>query len=260
MSEFSESFHLRAGDAETVVLLLTSVQVDGYVFAAEGGWVSFVYEADEPPARDHFDSIVAAAPGLLVHYDYAEDHGCRVTVFDDGKRVARLSTSFDARKGAFDPDAFVKLGLMTERDAEQIATWVALGASGPAAAEALGLPHHQWLSFEYVAKAVARGSKLVGDPAFVSAEDADAALSDVLARGASETPWDTLAKGAVRKWTERGSIELAKGASVEALADALADLFSDQPSPAAIEAFLLDRDDVDEVFVTGAELVRALRD
>lgn len=260
MSEFSESFHLRSNDAQAAVALLHSAGVDGYVFAAQDGWVSFVYEGDEPPARDHFDSIVGAAPALLLHYDYAEDHGCRVTVFDAGKRVARLSTSFDARKGSFDRDEFVKLGLLTARDAEQIATWVSLGAAGPAAAEALGLPHHQWLSFEYVAQALARGSALAGNPTFVSAEGADAALREVLALGENETRWDALAQNAIRKWTEGGAIELAKGASVDALADALADLFSDQPSAAAIEEFLLDRDDVDEVFVTGAELVRAIHE
>ncbi len=261
MSEFSESFHLRSDDAGDATGILSRARVPGFVFAAEGGWVTFVYEADEPPSRAHFDRILAEARGRLVHWDYAEDHGCRVTVYDDGKRVARLAVSFESRLSTFERAAFVALGLVTDAGADEIEQWLKYAVPGSIVAETLGLPRHRWLSFEYVRKGPGTGH--ANDAAFEVTGDGEVHPRDVAPLAPPEigtvTRWDALAIDALRKWVAAGSIELADGASFAALSDALADLLSQRPSPTAIEDFLVERAEVEEVFASGVDLVHSAR-
>src|SRR4029079_9026049 len=62
--------------------------------------------------------------GLLVHYDYANDHGCWVTVHDGKKPVARIKAAFDRPNAAFDRATFEKLGILTPIGAQAVDAWV----------------------------------------------------------------------------------------------------------------------------------------
>lgn len=275
MSEFSESIHLRSDDVNDVATLLGAAKVAGYVFPASKGWVSFVYDGDEPPARERFDRIIAANRGLLVHWDYAEDHGCNVTLYEGAKRAGRLRVSFESRRAVFDRPAFVDKGVLTPPAAERIERWVAHAVPAYTAGEALGLQHFRWLSFKRVKKS--RGARGEQAPhaknALDQAESAYEAAIEIdssgrlvehepplaLEEGTEANRWEVLAKTVLRKWVEAGSIELEPDESLTSLADALSDVLAEEPSPDVIEEFLLDRPEVAEVFASGAELVRSAR-
>lgn len=261
MSEFSESFHLKSDDAQDAVALLSAARVPGFVAPAKNGWVSFVYEPDEPPAKDHFDAIVAAARGTLVHYDFAEDHGCTVTVYVDGKRKARARVSFESRRTSFDRDVFVKMGLLKARGADAIQEWLGFAVPGHVVAEQLGLPYSAWFSYEYARRR--RDQDEPGMRDFVEVDEGGRVLDGVEPLGANSPPlstrWDALAEAAVKAWLRAGSIELAEGASPADLADALADVLARQPTSDELEEFLLENDDVAEVFASGSDLVKTAR-
>lgn len=278
MSEFSESLHLRSDDVNDVATLLGAAKVAGYVFPASKSWVSFVYDGDEPPARERFDRLIAANRGLLVHWDYAEEHGCNVTLYEGAKRAGRLKVSFESRRTVFDRAAFVDKRALTPASAERIERWIAHAVPAYTAGEALGLEHYRLLSFELVKKSRARlvdaGLPHVKNALDQTESSYETAIEiDSSGRlvehepplaldegGETETNrWDVLAKSVLRKWVEAGSIELEAEESLTALADALSDVLAEEPSPDVIEAFLLDRPEVAEVFASGAELVRSAR-
>jgi hypothetical protein len=277
VSEFSESLHLRTGDPSDAAALLGAAGVAGYLFPPASGWVSFVYDADEPPAHERFDRIVKANRGLLVHWDYAEDHGCNVTLYEGSKRAGRLKVSFESTRSTFDRAAFVDRGLLSPAAAERIERWLAHAVPAYTAAEALGLPHYRWLAFDLVAKSRAlRPTRAPhAERATNETEALYAGAVEVDARGAirvHEPPlapppvdaagtnrWDALARAVLRKWVDAGSIELEDDDALGTLADALSDVLAEEPTPEVIEEFLLDRSEVAEVFATGAELVRAAR-
>lgn len=277
MTEFSESLHFRSNDFDDVVALLGAAKVAGYVFPAERGWVSFVYGGDEPPARERFDRILAASRGLLVHWDYAEDHGCNVTLYDRANRAGRLKVSFESRRTVFDRAAFVDRGVLTPAAAERIDRWIAHAVPAYTAGEALGLPHYRLLSFELVKRArgfAERGEQAPHaknaldqvESAYETAIEIDASGQRVehepplaLDESTGANRWDVLAKTVLRKWVDAGSIELEADESLTSLADALSDVLAEEPSPDVIEEFLLDRPEVAEVFASGAELVRSVR-
>lgn len=99
--------------------------------------------------------MVEANEGTLLHYSYAEDHGCSVNVFEQRDRVCRLVVSFDSkrRRPRFDRDAFVQRSIMTAAAADSVELWLSgkrpKGEDRYAVGEALGLPQFQWFSYRY---------------------------------------------------------------------------------------------------------------
>ncbi|MEO6771998.1 MAG: hypothetical protein ABI467_03140 [Kofleriaceae bacterium] len=155
MSEFSDSCHLRTKLRDDAVQLLIASKVPGYVFDEAAGWVSFVFPVGSQLGLvDNLACVVAANASLLVRYEYAEDHGCAVTVYDRTERVADLEVSFESSKpGRFDRDAFIDRGLVTAKAGAEIERWVRdvrrdLGSLVVAAS--LGLPRHEWFAYKYV--------------------------------------------------------------------------------------------------------------
>lgn len=265
MSEFSESFHLRVrdGSVDDAVAILRAAGVAGYVAPAARGWVSFVYEPDEPPARARFDAVLrAAGRATLLHWDYAEDHGCTATLYEAGERVGRVRVSFESRRVTFDREAFTSRGLLTPAAAQDVAEWLQYAIPGATLAERLGLPRFQWFAFDYAERERGQGAKT--ELAYVDREGRtdDDRSPAVLGVGEGEgTPWDALAKRAVSTWIAEAMIELAEDADRAALEEALADFLAGEPPPDAgdLEGLLLDHDAVAEVFASGADLVRAAR-
>lgn len=161
MSEFSESYHLRSERAEDAVELLRRVKRQGYVFPSVNGWVSFVADEGnfEPEER-----IVAAASQPLLHFVSAEDHGWSFTLFDRGKVVCSYNCAWE-NDITVDDSEYSRAALeqlVPSADSESLDEFERrmhptdfdelLGANtSRILAEALGLEHYEWLSYDYVA-------------------------------------------------------------------------------------------------------------
>ncbi len=161
MSEFSESYHLRSEHAEDAVQLLRRAGRRGYVYQPVNGWVTFVVEDGnfEPDAR-----IVAAATNPLLHYVSAEDHGWSFTFYDSGKIVSHYRCDWDdeitvddsgysrAAMQEFVPSAKETMLDDLERRLHP-KDFDELFEAEPSKlfAQALGLEHYDWLSFDYTA-------------------------------------------------------------------------------------------------------------
>ena len=161
MSEFSESYHLRSERAEDAVELLRLVKRKGFVYQPVNGWVSFV--ADEGNFEPH-EPIVSAAKQTLLHFVSAEDHGWSFTLFDRGKVACRYSCAWENDITADDseysretlqrlvpsaePESLDELERrMHPTDFDEL-----MEISAPRLlAQALGLDHYEWLSYDYVA-------------------------------------------------------------------------------------------------------------
>ncbi len=157
MSEFSDSFHLRATDPQDAIALLQRAKVPGYVFAPASGFVTFVCPRD---TASH-EAVIAANLGRLVHYAFSADHGCAVDVFDRDAKVASLAVDFDEARAHFERSKLIASGLLDAKNADAISRWIRGSAevenrSANAAhviARSLRLPHFAWLSYDYARSA-----------------------------------------------------------------------------------------------------------
>lgn len=270
-----------------VAALLGSARVAGFAFPPDAGWVSFVYDADEPPGRARFDRILAANSGLLVHWDFDEEHGCNVTLYEGRKSVGRIKVSFISKRSTFDRDAFVTRGLLSEKGASEIATWLENVVPSYLVAEQLGLPVFGFLDFQAVADFVAAppagsessplakalpisasGRIRSSEPplAIEELELSDGALASGSDSDEPDGPpasatnrWDMLAGAVLQKWLAAGKLELEDDEAEASLADALADILAEQPSAEALEEALLERPEVAELFASGTELLQSAR-
>lgn len=155
MSQFSDSCHLRAKLRDDAVQLLITSKVPGSVFDEVAGWVPFVFPVGSQLGLvDNLARVVAANASLLVRYEYAEDHGCAVTIYDRAAQVAGLDVSFESTKpGRFDRDAFIDRGLVTAKAGAEIERWVSdlrRDRGSLVVAASLGLPRHEWFAYKYV--------------------------------------------------------------------------------------------------------------
>lgn len=271
MSEFSESLHLRTEDPAAAVELLRRARVRGYVLSPseaaslgfvssnKAAWVPITIAPDEPPGRAQFDRVIAANEGTLVFWDYAEDHGCNVSLYEGSRRVGRIRVSFESRLHSFDRDVFVDRGLIDAKGAARIEEWLRHAVPGTVVAEELGLLQYRWLSFDVVRKGRDAGK------GYERAIELDArgrvveTVAPLALEDAATNRWDVLARGAIDKWIAAGSLELDEGAEAATLADALADLFAERPSAEVLEDFLVDRAEVAELYASGAELLKSAR-
>jgi hypothetical protein len=150
MAELSESGHLRTENPEHAVALLKRAKLPGYVFPERNGWVTFVY----PPGDENRFDLEQANERLLLLYEYTQDLGCWVTLYQAKKPVTRLKASFDRPNFAFDRKPFVELELLTPLSAATVESWVRRAHVPPErnrapylVAERLHLPRYQWLSY-----------------------------------------------------------------------------------------------------------------
>ena len=161
MSEFSESYHLRSERADDAVDLLRRAKRKGFVFEPVNGWVSFVADDGrfEPDER-----IVAAATLPLLHFVSAEDHGWSFALFDGGRLVSGYRCDWEDDITA-DDSKYVRSALaqrVPSADAELLDELerrfhpsdfdelLEIKASR-LLAQALGLEHFDWLSYDYIA-------------------------------------------------------------------------------------------------------------
>jgi hypothetical protein len=163
MSEFSDSYHLRADHLQAGVDLLRAAGLGGYVFPPENGWVTVLPEGE--PFKPN-QALIRAAAGVLLHYVNAADHGWAFELYRGGSRLARYEAEWgndfavlvdEMPRQVLDEllgDGFRALS------AEQMRAifhptfdeFLDRGDDAPADlfAEAAGLTNYSWLSYEYV--------------------------------------------------------------------------------------------------------------
>jgi hypothetical protein len=162
MSEFSESYHLRSERAEDAVELLRRARRKGYVYQPVNGWVTFLAEEGvfEPDER-----IVAAASHPVLHYVSAEDHGWSFTLFDRGEVVSGYRCDWDDEIRV-DDSKYSRAALQQvvpsaeSTRLDEFERWLhptdldELFGAEPSKllAQALGLEHYDWLSYDYIAR------------------------------------------------------------------------------------------------------------
>ncbi|MCA0757178.1 hypothetical protein KP806_19115 [Paenibacillus sp. N4] len=160
MSEFSASYHLKAGDREEAIALIRNAGHQGYVYPEQNGWVTFVVRGDVFEVNEE---IIAANTGLLVYYIYAEDHGWGMRIFQKNEPVFEYSADWNEElrieKPTYDLELIRKLigeqgnsdeGIeaLFETDEEEM-----FGLDEPPAytiAESLGLTYFAWVSADYL--------------------------------------------------------------------------------------------------------------
>ena len=160
MSEFSESYHLRSENAEDAIQLLRRAGRKGYVFQPALGWVSFVAEDGvfEPDER-----IVAAASRPLLHFVSAEDHGWGFALFAGREVVSGYSCEWEnditSDDSKYSREALQRLvpsaeaSLLDEFERRlHPSDFDELLEVNPSRllAQALGLEHYEWLSYNYI--------------------------------------------------------------------------------------------------------------
>jgi hypothetical protein len=166
MSEFSESYHLRSESQQDGVALLRAAGLRGYVFPPENGWVTVVAEGEEFEPNQR---LIGAAPGLLLHYVHAEDHGWGFELYRAGKMLSGYDVEWDSEirvtrdeidRGVLaeylgdgirelDDQAYRRLFHPTFDEHMELA----LNGDESVAerfTEAAGLTNYSWLSYHYV--------------------------------------------------------------------------------------------------------------
>ena len=159
MSEFSESYHLRSERQQDAVELLRRAKLKGYVYPPASGWVTFLAEQGvfEPDRR-----IVGAARHPLLHYVSAEDHGWSFALYEGSKVVSGYRCEWDddirfddsqySRKALQQLVPSLQPALLDEFEKQLHPTdFDELFESDPSKlfAQALGLAHYDWLSYDY---------------------------------------------------------------------------------------------------------------
>jgi len=154
MSEFSESFHLRAGKAQEGIELLKAAGFKGVVFNAENGWVTIV------PQTTPLDAVRAMSshnPGTLLHYVFGEDHGWTFSLYELSKSVIHYECTWDARLTIDDSqvdsqalEAFVNPARLSELDDVLHPVGDDVRSVHHLFADLLGLKYYEWLSGAYL--------------------------------------------------------------------------------------------------------------
>ncbi|WP_271007751.1 hypothetical protein [Paucibacter sp. B51] len=170
MSEFSDSYQLKSSTTTDGLSLLRRAGLDGYVFPAENGWVTILAEG---PMFEPNNQLIESNVGVLLHYMYAEDYGWSVEVYQGPDLVTQHECEWEPRLNVvnkLDVEAADRvLGsalcsfdtarlrmLLDPEDLDQVAKL----EPAKAFAEAVGLTHFEWLSFEYIYGDIERGQAL----------------------------------------------------------------------------------------------------
>src|SRR5688572_28200058 len=125
MSDFTDAFFLRGEVLASAIALLQAAKVPGYVFPAENGWIPIVFSRGARIDFENLELVIAANPGILLHYTFANDHGCAVALYERNRRLGRIRAMFETADGRFDRDGFLAHGLLTTGDAAAIDAWIA---------------------------------------------------------------------------------------------------------------------------------------
>lgn len=159
MSEFSESYHLRADNPQIVVDLIKASNNKGYVFPEKNGWVTFILKGQD---FEIDEKIISLNPGVLIHYIYAEDHGWDLRIFNKTKIEFEFSCNWTEEihieKCHFDLTLLNELIVSQGNTTDGIESLFDVNEDifeleEPPAyviAQKLGLVYYEWLSDDYI--------------------------------------------------------------------------------------------------------------
>ncbi len=154
MSEFSESFHLRAEKAQQGIDLLKAAGFKGVVFKPENGWVTIIPQTTPLEA---VRAMTSHNPGTLLHYVFGEDHGWAFSVYEKSESVIHYECTWDSKLtiddsqvdlealGAFvDPSRRSELNSVLHPSPEDVRSVHHIFT------DLIGLKHYEWLSGGYL--------------------------------------------------------------------------------------------------------------
>lgn len=159
MSEFSESYHLRANNPQIVVDLIIASNNKGYVCPEKNGWVTFVLKGQD---FEIDENIISLNPGVLIHYIYAEDHGWELRIFNKSKIEFEFSCNWTEEihieKSHFNLTLLNELIVSQGNTTDGIESLFEVNEDifeleePPAyvVAQKLGLVYYEWLSDDYI--------------------------------------------------------------------------------------------------------------
>lgn len=155
MSDFFDSYHPVA-DVQRAVALVRRARRTGLVLREEAPYTCVL--VDQPDAGQDAQ-LLAANDGLLVTYQYGEDHGVYIDLYDHARVITRLALEWGPDflgegkpRARFDPVPWTAAGLLSDARAasmQQLANMVAEGSDpsiGHEAARLLGLTRFEYLS------------------------------------------------------------------------------------------------------------------
>lgn len=170
MSEFSESYHLRATSRTAAVALLESASLTGFVFPALDGWVTLVAEGE---AFRPNEDLIAANTGALVRWVFGEDHGWEFSVYRGSRRLCHYSCAWEdevvvegqVSHAELERDLDMRLPLLAGEHGAKVFRPQSIEEVfdiHPAYtfAKALGLANYRWLSYDYLESDHAKGMPL----------------------------------------------------------------------------------------------------
>jgi hypothetical protein len=159
MSEFSISYHIRAGDdGHDVQKLLRGGKFSGITFGPANGWLTFVPYANSAAYQKSglagfADNLSRQTGRTVLHYCYAEDHGWTFALARaDGARnqfACWWNPQSSVERDGFDPLAlapFIAPELLEPLLRPLDSKAAAKEAPAYRFAELLGLPAYRWLS------------------------------------------------------------------------------------------------------------------
>ena len=93
MSEFSEGYFLKTKDTQEASQLLKNSNLEGYISEeVHNDWVLIL------PNKEAFEScseIIENNKGILLHYQYADDHGFFFALYQGNQAVSYYEDSYD---------------------------------------------------------------------------------------------------------------------------------------------------------------------
>ena len=144
MSELCDSLHLQGATEDAAVQLLVSAKATGLVLPRRGKFTAVIV----PDV--HQRAVLGASRGLVIHYQFADEHGLAVRLYKDGREATKLGCDFESgRPPKFDAEPWVGHGVLTKSGANALGQ--ALARPWPDrdqrhwVATALGLGDVEWL-------------------------------------------------------------------------------------------------------------------
>lgn len=152
MSEFSDSYHLLTSNTKDVKRLIRQSGRYGMVIPCTGKYIPFLVEGPEE-AGGPIDKLIEHNTQLLIHYAFAEEHGCWIKVFDRDTELACLcyeeGDSRLSQKLAAATDTLLSRAVIDDPTAsrlQDLAIDLVIAEIGPKVAGVLGLQYVSWVS------------------------------------------------------------------------------------------------------------------
>src|SRR5437762_721889 len=114
MNDLSDSYHFK-GSKKDAIALLESIGAVAAVLPETEAWTCAVVAPSTATEK-----IVAQWPSVLLRYEYAPEHECRITLYDDGAEQGRILLRFEGQPPKpFAPAPWIERKLLSPAQAKQ---------------------------------------------------------------------------------------------------------------------------------------------